>query len=68
MSLLSIVITLIFVGFLLMLVNTYIPMNGAIKGLLNIVVVVGVGVWLLQGFGIIVPINTMHLNDIHFSH
>ena len=40
MSLISIVISLIVVGVLLWLVNTYIPMDGKIKKILNIVVVV----------------------------
>ena len=38
MSLVTIVITLIVVGVLLWLVNTYIPMDGKIKKVLNIVV------------------------------
>ena len=38
MSLVTIVITLIVVGVLLWLVNTYIPMDGKIKKILNIVV------------------------------
>ena len=35
------------------LINTYIPMAGAIKSLLNIVVFVVVLIWLLQTFGLI---------------
>lgn len=53
MSLLYIAIVLIIVGFLLWLVNTYVPMASAIKTILNIVVVVAVIVWLLSVFGII---------------
>jgi len=41
MSLITIVITLIIVGVLLWLVNNYIPMDGKIKKILNIVVVGG---------------------------
>jgi hypothetical protein len=52
MSLISIVITLIVVGVLLWLVNTYIPMDGKIKKVLNIVVMVVVVLWLLNVFGI----------------
>ena len=40
MSLISLVVTLIVVGVLLWLVNTYIPMDGKIKKILNIVVVI----------------------------
>ena len=38
MTLISLVVTLIVVGVLLWLVNTYIPMDGKIKKILNIVV------------------------------
>ncbi len=53
MSLISLVVTLIVVGVLLWLVNTYIPMDGKIKRIVNIVVVVAVVVWLLSAFGIL---------------
>ena len=53
MSLISIVITLIVVGVLLWLVNTYIPMDGKIKKVLNIVVMVVVVLWLLNIFGVL---------------
>jgi hypothetical protein len=49
----SLVITLIVVGVLLWLVNTYIPMDGKIKQILNIVVVICVVVWLLSVFGVL---------------
>lgn len=53
MSLISVVITLVVVGVLLWLVNSYIPMDGKIKQILNIVVVICVIVWLLYAFGIL---------------
>ncbi|MEY4917026.1 MAG: hypothetical protein RL616_939 [Verrucomicrobiota bacterium] len=53
MSLISLALTLIVIGVLLWLVNTYIPMDGKIKKILNIVVVICVVVWLLYAFGII---------------
>jgi hypothetical protein len=53
MPLISLVITLIVVGVLLWLVNTYIPMDGKIKKILNVVVVICVVVWLLYAFGIL---------------
>lgn len=53
MPLLSVVITLIVVGVLLWLVNSYIPMDGKIKNILNAVVVIAVVIWLLYAFGII---------------
>jgi hypothetical protein len=53
MSLISLAITLIVIGVLLWLVNTYIPMDGKIKKILNGVVVICVVVWLLFVFGIL---------------
>ncbi len=53
MSLISLAVTLIVIGGLLWLVNTYIPMDGKIKKILNVVVVVCVVVWLLFAFGIL---------------
>lgn len=50
MSLISLVIVLIIVGVLLYLVNTLIPMDGKIKQIINIVVVIVVCLWLLQIF------------------
>lgn len=53
MPLISLVITLIVVGVLLWLVNTYIPMDGKIKQILNAVVIIAVVLWLLSAFGLI---------------
>lgn len=52
MDLISLIVTLIVVGVLLWLVNSYIPMDAKIKQILNIVVVVAVVVWLLNGLGL----------------
>jgi len=62
MPLMTILITLIVAGVLLWLVNTYIPMDGKIKKILNIVVVVVVVFWLLNVFGV-----WGHLRDIRTS-
>ena len=53
MSLISLIVTLIVIGVLLWLVNNYIQMDGKIKKILNVVVVICVVVWLLYAFGII---------------
>jgi hypothetical protein len=53
MPLITIVIVLIIVGFLLWLVNNYIPMAGPIKTILNAVVIIAVIIWLLNVFGVI---------------
>ena len=53
MPLLHVVITLVVVGLVLWLINTYIPMQATIKKILNVVVVIVVILWLLYGFGVI---------------
>jgi hypothetical protein len=53
MPLISLVVVLIVVGVLLWLINTYIPMDGKIKSILNAVVVIAVVIWLLQVFGLL---------------
>jgi hypothetical protein len=53
MPLLNVVVTLVVVGVILWLINTYIPMQATIKKILNIVVVIVVILWLLYGFGIL---------------
>ncbi|MDD7972190.1 Thivi_2564 family membrane protein [Roseinatronobacter alkalisoli] len=53
MPLMNLIITLIVVGVLLWLVNTYIPMDRKIKSILNAVIVIAVILWLLSAFGIL---------------
>ncbi len=51
--LINVIITLIVVGVLLWLVNNKLPMDGTIKSIINIVVIIAVVVWLLRSFGLI---------------
>lgn len=53
MDLVHIVVVLIVVGVALWLVNNYVPMDGKIKNILNIVVIIFVVIWLLQGLGLL---------------
>ena len=53
MPLMNVILTLIFVGVLLWLVNTYLPMDGKIKSILNAVIVIVVIFWLLNVFGVL---------------
>ena len=64
MTLVGIVVVLVVVGLILWLINTYIPMAGAIRSLLNIVVFVVVLIWLLQVFGLIGTINGVHIPNL----
>jgi len=52
MPLLNVLLTLIVVGVLLWLVNTFIPMDAKIKQILNIVAVIATVVWVLNVFGL----------------
>ena len=61
MSLISIIVALIVVGVVLWLINTYIPMDAKIKGILNAVVVIAVILWLLQGFGVLHSLGSVHI-------
>lgn len=62
MSLIAIVITLIVVGILLWLVNTYLKnvMDAKILQIINIVVVIIVILWLLRVFGVWSYLSNVH--------
>jgi len=64
MPLLSTVLTLIVIGVLLWLVNSYIPMAAPIRKILNILVVVVVVLWLLYGYGVLGHGGEIRLPDI----
>jgi hypothetical protein len=61
MPLISVVVVLIVVGILLWLVNSYIPMDGKIKSILNAVVVIAVVIWLLQVFGLLTSLTNIRV-------
>jgi hypothetical protein len=61
MPLVTLVGVLIVVGVLLWLVNTYIPMDGKIKSILNAVVVICVVVWLLNVFGVLDHLSAIRI-------
>ncbi len=61
MPLVHVVLVLIVVGVLLWLVNSYIPMAGSIKSILNAVVVIAVVLWLLSVFGLIGELSSIRV-------
>jgi len=65
MSLISLIVTLVVIGVLLWLVNTYVPMDGKIKNILNVVVVICVVIWLLYTFGIINHASEIQVPRVH---
>ncbi len=48
----TIIVTLVIVGVLLYLLNTYVPMAAPVKTIINVLVVLCLIVWLLQIFGV----------------
>ena len=52
MPLVYIVLVLLVAGVVLWLINTFVPMAGSIKAILNAVVVVVVVIWVLQAVGL----------------
>ncbi len=56
------IIVLAVVGFLLYLVNRFVPMDGKIKTIINWVVVACIILWLLSVFGI------LHMADTPIPH
>ncbi|MEX0987051.1 MAG: Thivi_2564 family membrane protein [Bacteroidales bacterium] len=53
MPLLTVIIVILVVGVLLWLVNSFIPMQRTVKGILNAVVIIILVVWLLNEFGVL---------------
>jgi hypothetical protein len=61
MPLLQVLEVLIVVGVVLWLVNRFIPMQGAIKSILNGVVVIAVVLWILNVFGLFHSLSRIRL-------
>ena len=61
MPILQLLLVLIVVGVLLWLVNSFIPMQGTIKSILNGVVVIAVVLWLLDVFGLFHSLSHVHI-------
>ncbi len=59
MPILTILIVIIVPGVILRLVNSYIPMQRAIKNILNVVVVTIPVIWLLNLFGMLKSLKTL---------
>ena len=63
MPLMTVVLTLVVVGVLLWLVNTYIPMDAKIKRILNVVVVIATVVWVLNVFGLVASLGNVRVGN-----
>ncbi len=61
MPILTILIVLIVAGIILYIVNNYIPMDGKIKNILNVVVVLVIIGWLLKVFGVFTYLKDINI-------
>lgn len=59
MPLISVVITLLIVGVLLWLFETYIPLNAQIKKIIQVIILIAVVLWLLQLAGVLATVGTI---------
>src|SRR5712692_5172592 len=62
MPLINLVLALIVVGVALWLINRFIPMASSIKTILNVVVVVSVGIWVLKAVGLWGQMGSYHMS------
>jgi hypothetical protein len=63
MSLINLIVVLMVVGVLLWLINTYLPMDGKIKSILNAVVVIAVVLWLLRVLGLLSSLDAIRIGN-----
>lgn len=61
MSLLSVIIAIVVVGLILWAINKWVPMQPNVKQILNIVVIIILVVWLLQGFGFFAYVRNIRI-------
>lgn len=64
MSLIQLVISLGVIGVILWLINRYVPMQSAIKTIINVVVVIAVILYLLAAFGVLSPLSGFRLRGL----
>ncbi len=61
MPLVNVLVTLVVMGVLLWLANSYIPMDGKIKRIMNVVAVIAVVLWVLNVFGLFGNIRNIQI-------
>ena len=61
MSVVQLIVVLVVIGVVLWLINTYVPMNSAIKTILNVVVVLIACIYVLSAFGILDSITKLRI-------
>jgi hypothetical protein len=61
MPILTVLLVIIGVGVLLWLINSFIPMQRTIKGILNAVVIIILILWLLSVFGVLENLQNINI-------
>ncbi len=61
MPLIQLIVVLVVFGVILWAINTYIPMDGNIKKILNVVVIIAAILFVLSAFGILGSLSGMHV-------
>ena len=61
MSILTIIIVLVVVGFVLWLINSLIPMEARIKQILNVIVIIFLVIWILKATGIFATLSSARI-------
>jgi hypothetical protein len=57
-AIISVIVSLVVVGLILYLIDI-IPMDGTIKQIIRLIVIIAVIIWLLQTFGFMGPVNRL---------
>lgn len=65
MSLLTLLIAIVAVGVVLWAINQFVPMDGKIKMILNVIVVLILVVWALEAFGLLDALSTVRVPRAH---
>jgi hypothetical protein len=61
MPIVTVLLVIVLAGVVLWAINQYVPLDGKVRSILNLVVVVLLVVWLLQVFGLIDPILNVRI-------
>ncbi|MDZ7742885.1 MAG: Thivi_2564 family membrane protein [Bacteroidota bacterium] len=61
MPILTIILVILGVGVILWLINSFIPMQRTIKGILNAVVIIILVIWLLKVFGVLDSLQSVNI-------
>jgi hypothetical protein len=65
MSLISILLGMSVAGVVLWIINTNIPIDGKLKTIVNVVVVIDVLLWILNAFGAFGDPSDIYIGDVH---